>query len=386
MSDKSLREKYEDEPRLVISRRWFIQGAVAAVGAVGLTFGQDKSSPVSEKPVINDGFATGNCDCTNEAALPLMAAAKVGVEYFGLAGTESGPFLYSLAVAKDNGVSLGSPLKLDMPTGFIFGSLGVARGGLIVTGGLPFVLDRMEVDYELTEDVRAAMDNDVPAGIPTSGRQTVEMMGVEPAVFTINGSTLTRMPLPNMPKRSFAVATASAETGSGVALLIEHSDGVNESSYASAIDLIHERGGSWSTLGLGKDLGESGPNFLVASGEDLIAGINTENGSFLVNSARDSVRKEPVSGSGRILSLVEGNVNPTALLKEPSGRKLWSPIDAEGQLTGGSPAVLENDDIVGIASVVGSDGQAILLGRRRSQLIEHITLSSKAAGGDRYVM
>jgi len=384
MSDKSLREKYEDEPRLVISRRWFIQGAVAAVGAVGITFGQDKTRLASEKPVINDGFTTANCDCTNEAALPLMAAAKVGVEYFGLAGTESGPLLYSLAVAKDNSVSLGSPLKLNMPADFIFGSLGVARGGLIVTGGLPFVLDRMEVDYELTEDVRAAMDNDVPAGIPTSGRQTVEIMGVEPAVFTVNGSSLTRMPLPNMPRRSFAVATASAETGGGVALLIEHSDGVNESSYASAIDLIQERGGRWSTMDFGKNLGESGPNFLAARGEELIAGINTAESSFLINSG-DS-RRETIGGSGRILSLVEGDVNTTALLKEPSGRKVWSPINSEGQLTGGSPAVLENDDIVGVTAIAGSDGQAILLGRRRTQLIEHISLTSKAAGGDRYVM
>lgn len=378
MSDKSLREKHEDEPRLVISRRWFIQGAVAAVGAVGLTFGQNKTGLESEKPVINDGFTTATCDCTNEALLPLMAAAKVGAEYFALAGTETGPFVYSLAVAKDGSVSLGSRLKLDMPSGFVFGSLGVARGGLIVTGGLPFVLERMEVDYELTEDVRAAMDNDIPEGIPTSGRRTVEIMGVEPAVFTINGSSLTRMPLPNMPRRSFAVATASAETGGGVALLIEHSDGVNESSYAAAIDLIQERGGTWTTVDFGKELGESGPNFLAANGEALIGGVNTENGSFLVNSTQGSVNKEPVS---RILSLVEGNVNTTALLKEPSGRKVWSPINSDGQLTGGSPAVLENDDIVGVAAIAGSDGQAILLGRRRTQLIEHIS-----AGGDRYVM
>lgn len=378
MSDESMREKYNDEPRNIISRRWFIQGAVAAVGAAGFAFGQDKApNPSLDKPIPPDGPAVADCECVNEAALPLIAVASLGGKYFGFSGTD----VFSLNV--DNGrVSPGSSIKLDLPEGFVFGSMGTARGGLILSGGLPFVLETLEVDYELTEDVRAAMDNNIPEGIPTSGRQRVEITGVQPAAFMVNRPNTERLLLPEMPKRSFAVATAVAETAKGgMALLIEHSDGVNESFYASAVDVIEENGTSWNTWNAGRNLGESGPNYLAADGEALAAGINTAEGSYIVNS-KQTTQFNPGT-QNRIVSLISGHTGLTALTKDQTGQSVWSSVSQEGRLTAGAVAELPDDEIVGAVAVSGGKGQVILLGRRSTVLVENIpAFVGRAKGGE----
>lgn len=379
---ESLREK-NDGPRTNISRRWFLQGAVAAVGAAGFAFGQGKTTrSLDGKPVIPDGTAVADCGCVNEAALPLTAVAVVGGKYFGFAGTESGPSIYELNVDGRGQVSLGSPLKLGLPEGFVFGSLGAARGGLIISGGLPFVIETLDVDYELTEDVRAAMDGNIPEGIPTSGRQRVEIMGVRPAAFFINGRSVEPLLLPEMPKRSFAVATAVAEsTSGGAALLIEHSDGVNESRYASAVDVIEENGRDWKVWSAGRNLGESGPNYLAVGAEGLVAGVNTEQGSFLTNS------KESASSSNRVLALISENSGVTALVKDQTGQSVWSSVSNEGRLTAGAVAEIAGDELIGAAALSGAKGQIILLGRRTSVLVDNIpAFVSRAIGGDRHVM
>lgn len=387
MSDESMRKKRDDGPGIAVSRRWFLQGAVAAVGVTGFALGQGKTKFPNDKPVIPDGLATADCECVSEAALPLMAAAKLGEAYFGFAGTEIGPRIFSLNVDSGRKVSLGSPVKLGLPEGFVFGSMGVARGGLVVTGGLPFVLETIEVDYELTEDVRAAMDNSVPEGIPTSGRDRVEIMGVRPAVFMVNRPYAEQLLLPEMPKRSFAIATAITDSGKGgMAVLIEHSDGVNESRYASAVDIIEETGGDWKTFAAGRDLGESGPNYLAADGQRLTAGVNTAKGSFLIRPTEDSLRPAVTDSADRILSLVPGYAGVTALTKDDSGRKSWSSVTSAGQLNRGSEVKIGSDEIVGAAVVAGTKDEVVLLGRG-SSVIENIpALISRAKGGDRYVM
>ena len=76
MSDETLLKDSVDEQRLDISRRWFLQGAVA-VGAATMALGQGKSERARfEKPLINDGTSVANCECVNEAAIPMMAAAS----------------------------------------------------------------------------------------------------------------------------------------------------------------------------------------------------------------------------------------------------------------------------------------------------------------------
>lgn len=387
MSDESIHEKFDDEPRTIISRRWFIQGAITAVGAASFALGQGKTFKAPKnKPVIPDGTNSADCGCVNEAALPLTAVAALGGKYFGFAGTESGPAVFSLDIDSRRQVSLGSPLKLDLPEGFVFGSLGVARGGLIVSGGMPFVLETMEVDYELTEDVRAAMDNNIPDGIPTSGKQRVEIMGLQPSVFMVNRPYTESLLLPEIPKRSFAVATAVAETASsGMALLIEHSDGINESYYASAVDVVEENGSGWKVWNAGRNLGESGPNYLAAGGESLVAGMNTMEGSYLVGSEQGP----SATGftSNRILALISGYKGAAALMKDQSGRKVWSSVSSEGHLTAGSAAEMDDDEIVGAAAVAGVKGQVILLGRRSAVLVENIpAFVSRSIGGAYHVM
>jgi hypothetical protein len=384
MSDKLMRKAYDDEPRNIISRRWFLQGAVTAIGAAGFAFGQDKAAkPLLEKTLPPDGPAVAvDCGCVNDAALPLMAVATVGGKYFGYAGTESGPQIFSLHLDGERQVALEAPLKLDLPADFVFGSLGAARGGLIVSGGLPFVLETLEVDYELTEDVRAAMDNSIPEGIPTTGRKRVEITGIQPAVFMINRPNTERLLLPKMPKRSFAVATAVAETAKGgMALLIEHSDGVNESYYATAVDVIEENGSEWNIWNAGRTLGESGPNYLAADGETLAAGINTAEGSYVVNSNQRTALN--TGTSNRILSLIPGHEGLTALMKDQTGQSIWSYVSQEGRLTAGASVEMPNDELVGAIAVAGAKGQVLLLGRRSTVLVENIpAFASRAKGGE----
>jgi hypothetical protein len=388
MRDESMRERRNDLPGIGMSRRCFLHGAVVAVGAASFVFGQRPFNDGTDKPVIPDGPPTADCDCVSEASIPLMAATMLGGKYYGFAGTEAGPQIFELSIGKGGRVSLGQALKLDLPAGFVFGSFGVARGGLAVSGGVPFVLETLDVDYEMTEDVRAAMDNSVPEGIPTNGRQQVEITGVQPAVFIVNRGYAERLQLPDMPRRSFAVATAIARgPNGGTAVLIEHSDGVNESYYASAVDVIEESGRDWKVLNAARELGESGPNFLAADGEGLLAAINADGGSSLVRPGTGAARTTVAAGSDRIMALVPGHGGITALTKDVTGRKYWSSLSTAGRLARLDEAKIENDEIVGATSVSGATGQVVLLGRRSAVLVENSPAQvSQVKGGNRNVM
>src|SRR5688500_16037853 len=121
MSDESTRELYDNAPLSGISRRWFLTGTVAA-GAAALAFGQGKRSGLrDDKPAIPDGPLVADCGCVNEAEIPLTAIAALGGRYFGFAGTESGPQIFSLNLDRGR-ISLGAALKADLPEGFVFSS------------------------------------------------------------------------------------------------------------------------------------------------------------------------------------------------------------------------------------------------------------------------
>ncbi len=385
MSDEFMREKRRDLSGIGMSRRCFLHSAVVAVGVAGIAFGQDPINGLGDKPFIPDG--TGTCDCVTDAAVPLTAVAMLGGKYYGFAGTSTGPRVYSLSVDRGREVKLDSPIKLGLPEGFVFGSLGVARGGLVVTGGLPFVVETIEVDYELTEDVRQAMDNSIPEGIPTTGRKQVDIMGVEPVVFMVGRGIAERVQLPEMPKRSFAVATAITESrNGGMAVMIEHSDGMNESFYASAIDVIEEAGRDWNIFSTARELGESGPNYLAADESGLIAGINSAEGSLLVRPSDGLARPGATTASERILALVPGYGGVTALTGDNTGKRFWSSVDSAGRLAWGVEATITKDDIVGAAAVSGTKGQVVMLGRRSALLVENIPYVSQVKGGIRNVM
>ena len=377
MSDETLLKDSVDEPRLDISRRWFLQGAVA-VGAATMALGQGRSEDVRfEKPRINDGTGTANCECVIAAELQIMAAASYQGQHFAVVGTESGPGLFELGIDNDR-VSLGKRVEMNLPDGFTFGSMGIGRGGLVVSGGLPFVLETIEVDYEMPADTLAAMGGHIPDDIPTSGFHKVDIMGVEPALFMIGRPHTERIQLPPMIKRSFATATAITQTNSGgIALLIEHSDGINESFYASAVDVIEESGRDWNIWNAGRDLGESGPHYLASTNDGLIAAINSGEGSVLTG-VRSSRRS-----SDRVIALISDGNGPTALLKDQAGNSRWSTLNSDGSFVGDISAELANDEVIGAVAVGGAPGQAIVLGRRSTMLVGDIqALVSRTKGGE----
>jgi len=364
------------------TRRRFLQGATGAAAATVTALvttrqaaGQQEDAQAAARSGIDPALAC----CAKDSALALIGAALYQGTYIGLASSPTGPSLYGLNVESGaRRVSLGLPLKLNLPQGFVFSSLGIARGRLVLTGGLPFIIESFEVDDEMSADVRAAMDI-VPAGMPTSGRRRIDVPGVKPAVLLVDLPHVESLALPSAPKRSFAVATSVAETASGgLVVVIEHSDGVNESYYASAADLIEQSlDGSWTTRALAKSLGESGPNHLAVNGDAVLLAFNTSEGARLIspNAELASIAQDPPQLS-RVLGLIPSDAGFSVLTANGSGgvnrlsasssTSAWSDIGSLG---------LQEDTIVGSVPVAGALGQTILLGRKSARLIDNATAS-----------
>jgi hypothetical protein len=354
-------------------------GAAAATVTALVTTDGAQGQPVKPGAAPRVGLdPTVDC-CAKESALALIAAALYQGTYVGLASSPTGPGLYTLDIeAGTRRVSLGSPLKLQLPQGFVFSALGVARGRLALTGGVPFVLQTIEVDDEMSPDVRATMDF-IPAGLPTSGRRRIDIAGVKPEVLFVDPPSLDSLTLPAAPPRSFAVATSVAETASGALIVvIEHSDGVNESYYASAVDIVEQSPeGQWTTRTVAKALGESGPNHLAVNGDAMLMAFNTSEGTKLIspNGALASIAEDPPLLS-RVLALVPSDTGFAVLTADGAGgvkrlsgsrsSSAWSDLGTVG---------LRDDVVVGSVQVAGAPGQTILLGRKAARLIDDATAS-----------
>ncbi len=386
MSDKH--NKSDKKPCLDVSRRRFLGNAgVVVAGVAALAVVPDVAGQkLTERP---KAFVSDvDCDCGTESAIPLMSAAMFRGQYFGLASPESGPGLFSLNTDKAQRVTLGSQLKIDLPEGFVFASLGVVNDQLILCGSLPFLLESYEVDYEMSDDVRALM-SDIPPGLPTSGKGRIDVTGLEPAVFIVNPPYTEILSLPAMPKRSFAIATAVTETeNGGFAVMIEHSDGVNESRYASAVDVLEEQRGQWVRWSAGKNLGESGPNYLTISGDEIAVGINTMYQSSRLVKPKQELSSETLSNiaANRILSLVSCEGGFAALTKDGSNARVWFST-LEGRWADGGTKHINRDEIVDAVTVGGTKGQVILIGRHAARLINmNTTVLGRKSGGDTNVM
>src|SRR5688572_4374497 len=140
------------------SRRWFLRGAAGITAASAVAALTPSGSSLRAQIVPERVVGTGEDCCATGSAVALMSAALHGGRYFALAASSTGPGLFALNIDKAQRVSVGSRIKLELPAGFIVSALGVARGRLILSGGVPYLVDSYEVDDEMTEDVRAAMD------------------------------------------------------------------------------------------------------------------------------------------------------------------------------------------------------------------------------------
>lgn len=373
-------ENPEDQgPQLATSRRKFLQGATGVAVVSFAALATRESRIWAQEPQQGPSDLADAC-CSNASAIALMAAAFLQGSYVGLAASKSGPSLFALNVGKDGGVTLGSPLKLNLPEGFVFSSLGVARGRLVLSGGVPFLLESYEVDEAMNEDVLAAMDV-VPQGLPPSGRRRIEVMGVKPSVLLLDlpSSSVEPLDLPAMPTRAFAVATGVAETASGMlTALIEHSDGMNESYYASAIDVVEESlNGEWTHRSVARQLGESGPNFLAVNADEIVVGLNSSQGARLVSPKLSALSAAAgVSVEGRILALVPGNSGFTVLTGKGSEVKQLSVASPGASFVDSGTVGLRADQVVGAVPVAGAWGQSIVLGRRSARLVDETSGST----------
>jgi hypothetical protein len=208
--------------------------------------------------------------------------------------------------------------------------------------------------------------------MPTTGRRLIEVMGVRPAVFVLDPPFAQPLVLPEMPQRTFAVATSVAETASGsVMVVVEHSDGVNESYYASAVDVIEESlGGQWTQRAVARALGESGPNHLAVNGDEVMMALNTTTGAKLVAPTEFLASADQrLSVASRILALVPGNTGFSVLASSGNGvRHLSMNRMGAASVDNGAIAV-SGDALVGAVPVAGTFGQSILLGRQSARLV-----------------
>ena len=309
-------------------RRFLKQAGLAAAGVTALVVPGKTLTAAEKRRLAPAAGAGADCACDPEAALPLRAAVLLNGGYLGLAASDSGPRLFSLEVDGTGRVSLGSPLDLSVPEDFVFGSLGLAHDRLVLTGGLPFPWDRFEVDDEMASDVLAAIDLETfPADVPRSGTRTIEVIGTRPAAYVLDPPYAEALAMPAMPNRAFGVAGSVAETRNGLAMLIEHCNGRNESFYAAAVDVLEEQLGSWSVRPAGRDLGESGPNHLAAAGGDIVVALTTSQGVSFVWPARALAQPAP-AGLSRVLGVLPGDGRLAVIGTDGSGVRLvsWTPL------------------------------------------------------------
>jgi hypothetical protein len=308
-----MRDEHHDE-QCGRSRRQFLQEAAgfAAVGAATVVVGP--GAPIfAGAQQLPELSAPGDCDCSADGALPLLAAATLGGTYFALASTAAGPRLFALAIDSTRSVSLGSPLSFQVPAEFEASSLGVARSRLVLSGGLSFVWRSYLVDDAV---------------------EPTHVFGVAPAAFFVTSGFVEPISLPDTSAQIFATAGAVAETSSGaLVVMIEHSGGEPESRYAAAVDVFVEVPGGWSLRASARDLGESGPNRLVVDGDAVSVELNTSQGIRVLGSAAAA---------------------------RPSARAALA------------PNILGNDQIVRLVPVAGAKGQSIVIGTRSARLVEEV--------------
>lgn len=202
-------------------------------------------------------------------------------------------------------------------------------------------------------------------------RQTVDVLGLRPAVFELDPPYARAVALPRLPERRHAMATDVTETSSGaMALMIEHCGRFEEAQYAAAVDVLEERGGTWRVRATADDLGESRGNHLVARGEDLLVALNAQDGVRVVGvGASSRAGRAPVLG--KVLALVPGEAGIAAISRERGAARLWSV--AAGRWTDRGTLQLPGDRVVRTVTVAGATGQSILLGRRSAVLVDEST-------------
>jgi hypothetical protein len=341
------------------ARRRFLRDAagLAALGVSSLVVGRAASSQALQETDADEASET--CEDCGVAALPLFAAAFFHGAYHALAATGEGRGLFLLDVDGAGNVSLGPQVGLELPAGFRFGSLGVARGEMVLTGGTPFVWDQ----FQMTDEDGAL--------------RTVDVLGLEPAAFRLDPPSAQPLALPAQPRRRHALATKLAETDSGaLALLIEHCGRFDEAQYAGAVDVLEERGGTWSLRLSADDLGESRGNHLAARGEDVLVVLNAQDGVRVLGTGGVG-RLRGARAPRRVLGLVPGDTGIAAIARDGRGTHLQSAGD--GAWIDRGALGLPGDDVVRAVPVSGAKGQAIVLGLQSAVLVDS---SAALAGPD----
>ena len=309
-----MRDEHDDEGCPGRSRRRFLQEAagLAAVGAATVVVGP--AAPIlTGAQQLPEPPAPGDCDCSADGALPLLAAAMVDGDYVALASTSAGPRLFSLTVDDARAVSLGSALSFQVPAEFEASSLDVARNRLVLGGGRPFLWRSYRVDDEV---------------------EPISVFGVAPAAFFLSRGFVEPIALPDTSAEVFATVGDVAETSRGtLVVMIEHSGGEPESQYAAAVDVFEEVPGGWTIRASARDLGESGPNHLVVDGDAVGVELNTSRGVEVVG----------VAASAR-----------------PGAR---SPLAAD---------ILGDDQVMSVVPVAGAKGQSVVIGTRSARLVEEV--------------
>lgn len=361
------------------ARRRFLQ--LAGLAAAGLS--------VTGRPLwaASRTAAGDDCACGPTPALPLYAVALHQGAYCALASTGRGLALHALDVDASQRVTLGRPLDVAWPSGFLPSSLGVADGRLVLTGGLPFVWDSLEVDDELDGAVKDAME-DFPPHVPLQGRRRIDVTGLRPAWFEIDGSQAVPLALPELPRRVFGVLGGVTEMADGaVAVLHEHCGALRESWYASSVDVLVRRGRAWQVLGVGEGLGESGPNLLAPAGDDVLVGLRGQaETAFVLARGAQAARVDAAALSGRVLGLTSGTSGPALFAAQAGGAARGFALE-DGAWRARAELRLPDDEIVGALPVAGARGQSVLLGRRSAALVEETSvLWGRGTGGERHVV
>jgi hypothetical protein len=329
-------EPHSLHPPAPIQRRSFLAAAgIAVAGAAAVPLLRPRTAAAHDQ----------TCACLTSWS-GIWSVAKVGGKYVALAGRiDAGTLeIRTLDVGADSRVTIGGPSTTTFPAGFQPTTLFGFGDRLLVAGGLLTEVDRITVDYTVSEKVLASA-HFIGYNPPVdSGVAEIPVTTLRPALFENVGRELLEIPL--------GAAAAGLSWGTvrdivsvsptGLVVLIEGSASV-EMAYGERT-LVAESadgGSSWSGTTIASRQGEASPGALTVTSDAVLATTVSHDGKRTFfqrpNPAGQPWTAVDTGTEGLVLGTVAGKAG--AVVFEAEGDRIQRrPYDTATRSWAGSPA------------------------------------------------
>ncbi len=347
-----------------ISRRRFLRsGAFGVAGVmvlprlpVGSTIAPPAASP-------------STTDC-----LPIWAAAVHNGSYYALANDGATRGVRQLQVSPDDSVELGDGVALDVSSDVELITVGSAGGRLLIGGGVWKQTDEVVVDNRpelYPESEREA----IPEGIPLD-RRVHPVLSQLPALFDVTDGKLKEIALPLGEDVVFGTCQRVTVSRSGQVVAIVGAATDPEVAFTTRLDAFEASSSGWSRSTVVDGLWEPQTVFAIPDGKSLWAVFVDGNGNwrtFLQASEAkgwvEQTDQPHYAERFEVLAVIPTAAAGAAVaVRSDDGSisiKSWAP----GAALSASASSL-GADVVDVLGVAGALGQAIVVGKGGSYLVE----------------